>query len=316
MHLGLKALPLTLVALASNGISQTLYCAHEGVASGNLNGVAFATTPFTINYEWDIGAVQSPGPGVFTADHTSASIDITGVGTFSFITPTRSFNNQNVPVVGFSRGSGADLFNGPFDPALSGWSLASPIGPLTGSASVFQWTGVNFTDVVTSGGVLVLDSASGVPCTYTVSFNPSGIGSNYCGPAVLNSTGSSGTISGTGSAVVANNDLTLVASNLPLSSFGYFLTSRTQGNVPQPGGSQGVLCLTGNIGRYVGPGQIQNTGAVGSFDLLLDLTQTPTPTGIVSIAVGETWNFQAWHRDAVGGAATSNFTDGYEVLFQ
>jgi hypothetical protein len=142
-----------------------------------------------------------------------------------------------------------------------------------------------------------------------------GVGTNYCGPGVVNSTGNPGTIRATGSAVVANNDLTLVADDLPTNAFGYFLTSMTQGLVPQPGGSLGVLCLGGNIGRYTGPGQIQNSGMTGSFDLLLDLTQTPTPTGFVSVAAGETWNFQAWHRDSVGGAAVSNFTDGLEVDF-
>jgi hypothetical protein len=177
MHLGLKALPLTLVALASNGIAQTLFVTHGGAGSGVLNGVAFAATPFTISCAWDIGAVQSVGPGVFSVDHTSASIDITGVGSFTFLTPTRSFNNQNVPVVGFSRGSGADLFNGPFDPALAGWDLTSPIGPLAGTASIIQWMG--FGDIVTSGGVLILDTAFGVPCTYTAAFNPTSIGSSY-----------------------------------------------------------------------------------------------------------------------------------------
>ncbi|MDC1043609.1 hypothetical protein OAQ71_00120 [bacterium] len=34
-----------------------------------------------------------------------------------------------------------------------------------------------------------------------------------------------------------------------------------------------------------------------------------------SIQAGETWNFTAWHRDAVGGTTTSNFTDGLEVVF-
>jgi len=313
MHLTLKALPLTLVALASTSVAQTLFVTHGGVGSGNLNGVAFAATPFTISCAWDIAAVQTVAPGVYTVDHTSASIDITGVGNFTFLTPTRSFNNQNVPVVGFSQAIGADLFDGPFDPALAGWSLASPIGPLAGTASIIQWSG--FGDVLTSGGVLVLDTAFNVPCTYSATFNPSGVGLSYCGPAVVNSTGNSGTMSGTGSAVVANNDLTLVASNLPLNSFGYFITSMTQGNVAQPGGSQGVLCLTGSIGRYTGPGQIQNTGATGSFNLTLDLTQTPTPTGFVAVAAGQTWSFQAWHRDAVSGVATSNFTDGLEVLF-
>jgi hypothetical protein len=123
-------------------------------------------------------------------------------------------------------------------------------------------------------------------------------------------------MSGTGSAVVANNNLTLTASSLPNNAFGYFLTSMTQGLVPQPGGSLGVLCLGGNIGRYVGPGQIQNSGGTGAISLLLDLTQTPTPTGPVAVAVGQTWNFQAWHRDSVGGAAVSNFTDGLQVTFQ
>jgi len=161
------------------------------------------------------------------------------------------------------------------------------------------------------GGQFV--SANGVQI---VSGSSGGVGTNYCGPAVPNSTGSSGTISGTGTTIVLNNDLGLVASNLPLNAFGYFLTSRTQGIVNQPGGSLGVLCLGGQIGRYTGPGQIQNSGATGSFSLLLNLTQTPTPTGFVAVAAGETWNYQTWHRDAVGGAAVSNFTNGLSVMFQ
>jgi hypothetical protein len=164
-------------------------------------------------------------------------------------------------------------------------------------------------DASTDGGVL-LSNALRFVCQ-----GAGGVGTNYCGPGVVNSTGNSGTLRATGSAVVANNDLTLVADDLPNNAFGYFLTSRTQGLVAQPGGSLGVLCLGGSIGRYTGPGQIQNTGTTGSFDLLLDLTQTPTPTGLVAVAVGETWNFQAWHRDSVGGAAVSNFTDGLEVDF-
>jgi len=80
--------------------------------------------------------------------------------------------------------------------------------------------------------------------------------------------------------------------------------------VAQPGNSVGVLCLGGAIGRYVRQGQILNSGTLGAFALALDLTGTPTPTGLVSIAPGEAWNFQAWYRDSVGGAATSNFTSG------
>ena len=86
--------------------------------------------------------------------------------------------------------------------------------------------------------------------------------------------------------------------------------------VAGPGGSQGTLCLGGAIGRYVGPGQIVNSGSTGEITLAIDLTQTPQPTGLVSVQPGETWNFQAWYRDAIGGSATSNFTDGLSITFQ
>ncbi|MEM9378893.1 MAG: hypothetical protein AAGB93_03010 [Planctomycetota bacterium] len=142
------------------------------------------------------------------------------------------------------------------------------------------------------------------------------VGTNYCNPAVANSTGVAAQISATGSPAVASNSLSLNADQLPLNASCYFLTSQSQGFTANPGGSQGNLCLGGAIGRYVGAGQILNSGAAGSVTLALDLTMTPTPTGFVSVQAGETWNFQGWYRDAVGGTATSNLTDGVSVLFQ
>ena len=143
----------------------------------------------------------------------------------------------------------------------------------------------------------------------------SNVGTNYC-TGVANSTGAVGNIIASGSLTVADNDMTLVASSLPSNSFGFYLTSRVQGQTSNPGGSQGNLCVSGAIGRYVGPGQIKNSGSGGSFSLPLDLTQMPTPTGLVPAQAGETWNFTTWYRDAVGGSATSNFTNGVEVSFQ
>ena len=142
------------------------------------------------------------------------------------------------------------------------------------------------------------------------------LGTSYCTPSVINSTGYSGEIAATGSQFVANNDVTLIARNLPMNVFGYFLTSRTQGFVPNPGGSYGVLCLGGNIGRYTGPGQIRNTGATGSFNVPINLAQMPTPTGLVAAAAGETWSFTTWYRDIGGGNAVTNFTDGLQLDLQ
>ncbi len=180
-------------------------------------------------------------------------------------------------------------------------------------------TGPVSTGFTTPGGFVVRGFTTNAFAFHDIDdFGPPGPGSpgtNYCSPAVANSTGASGAISATGSATVATNNLSLQASSLPLNAFGFFLTSRTQGSVNQPGGSQGVLCLGGQIGRYVGPGQIKNSGATGSFSLALNLPTTPTPTGPVAVVAGETWNFQCWYRDAVGGSATSNFTNGLSVVF-
>ena len=141
-----------------------------------------------------------------------------------------------------------------------------------------------------------------------------GVGTNYCGPANLNSIGQPAVIEALGSEVVVANCLRLTALQLPTQQFGYFLNSQTQGFVPFAGGSQGNLCLAGAIGRYNRPGEIQNSGAGGTYSLVLDLTDTPQPTGSVSIMAGETWNFQAWFRDNNPGP-TSNFTDGVSITF-
>ena len=167
-------------------------------------------------------------------------------------------------------------------------------------------------------GVAVYDGMLSLPeiQAHRDAYFSGSLGTRYCDPGALNSAGTSGTMLAAGSLTIPSNALTIAASDLPSNSFAFFLTSQTQGNVSNPGGSQGNLCLGGAIGRYVGPGQIVNSGATGEVSLALDLTQMPQPTGFVTVQPGETWNFQAWYRDAVGGTATSNFTDGLAITFQ
>ncbi len=142
--------------------------------------------------------------------------------------------------------------------------------------------------------------------------DPPVIGSNYCNPAAPNSTGQAASISGTGSALVSDNNFSLVASQLPPNQFGYFVTSETQGFFPMVGGSQGNLCLAGTLGRFVQA--VQNSGSQGTFSIPVDLTNLPGPIG-GSVSAGETWNFTAWFRDA-NPTSTSNFTNGLSVQFQ
>lgn len=141
------------------------------------------------------------------------------------------------------------------------------------------------------------------------------IGTNFC-MANLNSTGSAAEISAIGSSLASANDVTLQVSELPGFAFGFFIVSQMQGFVPNPGGSSGNLCLAGSIGRYVGPGQIQQSDAQGTFSLTIDLSSVPQPLGSSSVQPGDVWNFQAWYRDTAAGQPTSNFTNGLEVSFQ
>ena len=133
---------------------------------------------------------------------------------------------------------------------------------------------------------------------------------------MINSSGASGVINVSGNPSAAANDVRIVSSNLPLLAFGFSIVGRTTSFIANPGGSSGNLCLGGTIGRYVGPGQIMNSGLNGIISLPLDLTMTPQPNGFESIQAGETWSFQTWFRDTDNGMPTSNFTDGTTVTFQ
>jgi hypothetical protein len=140
------------------------------------------------------------------------------------------------------------------------------------------------------------------------------IGAQGCTPSNPNSTGVGGLLTATGSPSVLENDLVLTASQLPHNAFGYFLCSRLIGAGTTPPGSQGRLCLLSPIGRSVG-GTIFNTGSTGTGTTNVDLLSMPQPTGPVVVLAGESWSFQAWHRDA-NPTVTSNFTEAVTVLFE
>lgn len=139
-----------------------------------------------------------------------------------------------------------------------------------------------------------------------------GIGTNYC-LAAPNSTGVVGLISAAGTTSLGQNDMRISAKQLPPNSFGFFLNSRMQGFVPNAGGSEGNLCLSGSVGRF--NSQILNTGGGGRIAISVDLAALPQPMGVISATAGETWHFQAWHRDvSASGTTTSNFSNGIRVV--
>ncbi|MEM9799804.1 MAG: hypothetical protein AAGA20_05715 [Planctomycetota bacterium] len=113
---------------------------------------------------------------------------------------------------------------------------------------------------------------------------------------------------------VAKNELAIVAHGLPLSASGYALASLSPSAPVEPPGSVGELCLGGAIGRYAG--SVFFTGLLGAGATTIDLNALPQPTGSVVGIPGQTWFFQAWYRDSIGGTPTSNFTDAIGVTLR
>ncbi len=144
-------------------------------------------------------------------------------------------------------------------------------------------------------------------------------GTSYCATQTT-SEGREAFLCMTGSTVAADDDVQLYASKLPIASFGFFITSTSQGFVSMPGNSRGNLCLGGDIGRFVGPGQVRESSALGRFSLDTrigewSVTAIPSSTGNYAASAGTTTYFQAWFRDIFGNK-TSNFTNGYAVTWE
>lgn len=136
----------------------------------------------------------------------------------------------------------------------------------------------------------------------------------FCGPAVVNSTGLPAELALLGSSLASADNLTVRVDDLPRNSFVLFIAS--QAPVMNPNGGNGsILCIGGQIGRFVGPGQIRQAGAAGTVSLQLDLPALPSPTGSVVATAGQSWYFQAWYRDQAPGLSY-NFSDASVVLLQ
>jgi len=260
--------------------------------------------------------------------------DVDG-GATTLLTPVIDMSSLLDPRVGYSRwysndqggSANADVFR--VDISNDGganWTSLELVGP-GGPGTSGGWIPVSFRvqDVITPtatmqlrfiaediGGGSIVEAA--IDDFEVVGLDCGGAepGQSYC-QANPNSTGAIGVINGSGSNVVADNALDLLASDLPPNQFGFFVVSESSAFVPNPGGSVGNLCVGAPTGRY--NAQITNSGPAGEIALSVDLTSIPLASASVAALPGETWYFQCWHRD-VSVVQTSNFTRGYQVTFQ
>lgn len=130
-----------------------------------------------------------------------------------------------------------------------------------------------------------------------------GVVSRYC-TAVANTTGVPAAIDITGSTSLAANDLILLATNLPSSTFGVFFYGPNQASATV---GDGTLCINNPFYRLA-PVQ---ASVFGGAVYPLDLNNLPNPLG--NIQAGETWNFSFWYRQV--SPSGFNFSDALSVEF-
>ncbi|MEL6713372.1 MAG: VCBS repeat-containing protein, partial [Planctomycetota bacterium] len=141
-------------------------------------------------------------------------------------------------------------------------------------------------------------------------------GTVACEPTVENSTGRISRLDVYGAPVAAGAPLRLLASSLPRNVFGFFIGAPTSAPPVVIPGSVGSLCLGPNLGRYIGPGEIGVAGEAGAFELEVAPDDLRSGGSAVTATAGLSWTFQAWHRDVVGGASTSNLTSAVTVTYE
>lgn len=120
-----------------------------------------------------------------------------------------------------------------------------------------------------------------------------------------NSTGAPSNLEANGSPHLADDLLSFRVTGLPTGRFAYFVMAASSGSTPV---ASGVLCLAPPLVRF--SGAVLNSGPFGVVEFSPSLAALPQNT---TIAVGETWHFQLWHRDV---GATSNFSDAVAVTWE
>ena len=126
---------------------------------------------------------------------------------------------------------------------------------------------------------------------------------NYC-EGLVNSTGSRGEISWSGSTQHSVNTLTLSASGLPSSQFGLFFYGPNQIRIPF---GNGLRCVGGGVYRLNPPAL---TDSQGELSRAVDFNAAPMSSGPGLVLPGSRWNFQFWYRDPAAGGANFNLTNG------
>jgi len=145
---------ITVLLGALTATASPIQFIYTGTGSGSIGSTTFSGTAFTIVESANTTNLTSCGATCQYIDASTTSIYLSGIGTFNFITGTRTFDNRGR--VGLSRvgNYGADLYD--VFHVGAAYDLTSSIGPIFESANLVQW---DYDPMMTDGGILTFFDA-------------------------------------------------------------------------------------------------------------------------------------------------------------
>lgn len=158
----LKKLLLALVAgllMPLAAIAAPITYLYSGVATGLLGGTAFQQIHFEISAQGDTANIGNWCCSPLQNTHATASITLTGIGTFGFSGATHTWTGAD------QLGFGNNLLENYLTlelPEFVGYGLDTALGPVVDANAT---THGQFVDVTTSGGLLTLRTLDG-PVTF------------------------------------------------------------------------------------------------------------------------------------------------------
>ena len=306
---GFGGFPATVGANKGDGVEffQIGRFDHEGTdfdgPGGNADGVSFLdNSTICFNATGDNAPpviTDAPGGPLALKAGDSVSFDVAAIApelgqTTSLMINSGGLANFSSVVTGGTPGTSV-IASCTFDPVGGQEGIHVVTFTATDDGTPVGMTSVQVTLEVTPGGIVC--AGVGCPCP-----GPNDDPAAGC----ANSTGQGASLSATGSASAASDDLVLQITNLPPNRIGTILV----GDMPlcAPLGA-GLMASTGTVLRLGGH---QRTGAGGTMQL------GPGIVGSVggSIMAGTTWTFQAWYRDPSGSPCDyHNLSNGYCVSY-
>jgi hypothetical protein len=280
--------------LTGDGIRELLVGATD---DGNIFGIG---TGYVHVYNLASGALVRTLTGSVSGDRFGVAVadarDLNGDGRPEILVGA----DQNVSALrGYARlfdgASGNELhtFQGLAEGDRFGASVAG-LGNVDGAGPSELAIGApNHTTSFTFDGRVEVWTAAQPPCPAPT---------NFC-IATANSTGFPAQIGSTGSTSVSANDMVLTCSALPPNSSGLFYYGPNQ--IQQAFGN-GWRCVGGSVVRF----GVQPISGAGTVTRPLNFPALSTP-----ILPGSTWKFQFWYRNALGGGAGHNLSNGLSVTF-